>query len=126
MASLLSLLLTLHVGTLTVPPTAAARPFRVQAREFAAAAALRRPDLIGIALPASSPSRASDLPTAALPTELAPAPAVERAAWATRFADRLDLRRTGLVGAAFWLASIPVQLDVRPGHFSMAVTVHAG
>lgn len=123
MSQLLGVLMTLHVGTLSAPPGPTAIPFRAEARRAAAEVVLRGPRPLsavgpggpaGTAGPAAPPDLDPGRTTRLRPEE-----------WVGLFADRLDVRTSRIVHAATWLATIPVRLDVGPGHFSMQVTLHS-
>lgn len=121
-SQLLSVLMTLHVGTLSVPPGPTAIPFRAQARRAAAEVALRASP----ALSSIGPRAAGGAQERAAQRDMDPSRTtrLRPEEWVGLFADRLDVRTARIVHAAAWLAAIPVRLDVRPGHFSMQLTLH--
>ncbi len=129
MSSLLTLVLTLHVGTLGAPLGPDLRVAR-EARLVAAAVAFRTsPSMnLGIVgtrggtLPASRADLAG-LSGALPPWTTVSTPVRPSEEWIAIVARRLDMADSGLTHAALWLASMPVQLDVRPGFFYMRVMV---
>ena len=125
MHPLISMAFALRLWTMAAYSVPAPGWVATQTHVFAASAALRSTSLLEVTATASPPGSRKDLPLA-LPSGPPVGPvfhAYRPHEWLTRVAKGLNIADLGITHAAIWIASIPVQLDVRPGYVFMRVTV---
>jgi hypothetical protein len=125
MHPLIGLAFALRLGTLAAYSVPAPGWIAPQTRELTTGAAFHSSPLLGARVTAGAAAGRNDLPFD-LPSGPPVGPIFHRYRpheWLARVAQGLDIGDLGITHAALWVASIPVQLDVRPGYVFMRVTL---
>ncbi len=126
MFSLFSFLFALRLGTVPVYTTPALIPVRSEARELAAESVVQPtlPSQVAPGVTTRAPNVSQWVMNQASGPAVGPAFHTYRPDdWVLRFARQLNIEDLGITRLAVWLATVPVEMDLRPNRVFVRVTV---